>query len=295
MSTTILPYGRGTELLGLLGCPLGHSVTPRIHNTLYQLIGLNAVMLPMELEDAPGNLDRFFEAVRTLRIRGFIVTMPYKSRMLPYLDKTTEESRMVNCVNAVRYSEGMFSGACFDGFGMCQAIEDTGVRLEGREALILGAGGICGPVACEMSRRGVAGFTILNRTPGKAERLAEALRACTGKAVRTGPLTEEALDRAAGRAGVVAQCTSLGMYGTGSAFPYLGFLKRLDKDAAVVEAIYNPARTEFLEAAARSGLRTVNGRGMLSNQIGLLIRFFFDVELGAEGKAAAARAVESVF
>lgn len=85
-----IPYNWDTKLLGLLGWPLGHSIVPRVHNALYRYAGINAVLLPIELEDAPGNLDRFFSAVRTLRMGGFIVTMPYKSRMLPYLDEVPE-------------------------------------------------------------------------------------------------------------------------------------------------------------------------------------------------------------
>lgn len=159
---TTIPYNRDTRLLGLLGYPLGHSVVPRIYNELYQLAGRNAVLLPMELEDRSGNLDRFFDAVKTLHILGFIVTMPYKTRMLPYLDEAPEECRALNCVNAVRYAGGKFSGAVFDGYGMCQAIEETGCALAGREALILGAGGICGPVVSEMAHRGVTVLSLIH-------------------------------------------------------------------------------------------------------------------------------------
>lgn len=286
-------YNRETKLLGLLGYPLGHTIAPFIHNALYRFAGINAVMLPMELEDAPGNLARFFDAVRTLRIAGFIVTMPYKTRMLPYLDEAPEESRVFNCVNAVRYEGGRFYGAAFDGYGMCQAIEDTGCTLAGREALILGAGGISGPVAAEMSRRGVTAFTILNRTPEKAEHLAELLRGYTGKPVRAGALTEAELNRAAETAGIVAQCTSAGMYGTQTVFPYLEFLGRLDKSALVADALYNPPQSAFLKSAAEHGLLTVNGMGMLSNQANMLTRFFLGADLGARGKAEAVRAIEA--
>lgn len=285
-------YNRDTRLLGLLGCPLGHSVVPRVHNALYQYAGINAVMLPMEVEDAADSLDRFFSAVRTLRILGFIVTMPYKTRMLPYLDEAPEECRALNCVNAVRFDGERFYGAAFDGYGLCQTIEDAGCRLEGREALIVGAGGICGPVVSQMARRGVEAFTILNRSPEAAERKAEVLRPLTGRPIRTGPLTEEALGRAAGRAGVVAQCTPLGMHGTGTSFPYLDFLEKLGGDTVVADVVYNPHRTALLEAAARRGLQKVNGAGMLVHQAEKLTRFFFGSGLGAEGQAAAEQAVK---
>lgn len=294
MTAANVKYDRETKLLGLLGYPLGHSIAAAIHNEVYRSVGINAVLLPMELEDHPGNLGRFLEAVKTLRMRGFIVTMPYKTQMLPYMDEVSVESRAFNCVNAVKYVNGRFYGAAFDGYGMCQTIEDAGVKLAGREALVIGAGGISGPVASEMARRGVTAFTVLNRTEEKAERLAQILREHTGKPVHAGGLTVKELDRAAERANVVAQCTSLGMYGTGTTFPYLNFMKKLRKDTVVADALYNPPQTAFLAAAAGSGLKTASGVGMLSNQVNALIDFFFGVDLGPEGKTAAVRAVEKV-
>lgn len=291
MLPTNVKYDRDTKLVGLLGYPLGFSLTPLIQNALYQAADINAVFLPMEVEDTPENLDKFFEAVRTLNIRGFISTMPYKTKMLPYMDEVMEESRVFNCINAVKYVDGKFYGAGFDGYGLCQTIEDTGVKLEGREALILGAGGICGPATAEMARRGVTSFTILNRTEEKARKLAQLLQDYTGKPAYGGPLNPEELDRAAKSAGVVAQCTSAGMHGTGTEFPYLDFLKKLGKDTVVMDALYNPPQTAFLRAAAECGLKTVNGMGMLSNQASILIDFFFGAQL-PNGKEDALRAID---
>jgi shikimate dehydrogenase len=245
----------------------------------------------MEVEDTPENLDRFFDAVRILNMRGFISTMPYKTKMLPYMDVVTEESKVFNCINAVKYVEGKFHGAGFDGYGFCQSIEDTGVKLEGREALILGAGGICGPVAAEMARRGGTSFTILNRTEEKAKKLAQLLQDYTGKPAYGGPLTPEKLEHAAKKAEVVAQCTSAGIHGSGTEFPHLDFLKMLGKDTVVMDALYNPPQTVFLKVAAECGLKTVNGMGMLSNQASILIDFFFGAQL-PNGKEDALRAID---
>lgn len=287
-------YDCDTKLLGLLGYPLAHSIASPIHNGLYRFGDINAVMLPMEQEDLPGNLDRFFEAVKTLRIQGFIVTMPYKTRMLPYMDEASEISRVFNCVNAVKYKNGKFYGEAFDGYGMCQTIEDAGYMLHGREALILGAGGISGVVASEMARRGVTAFTILNRTEKKAVQLARTLEEYTGKPVHAGPLTESELEHAAVRAGVVAQCTSAGMYRTGTQFPFLEFLSKLGKDAVVIDALYNPPKTAFLKAAEAAGLPALNGMGMLSNQAEALTQFFLDRSLGEAGKMEAVRLLAQI-
>lgn len=287
MITMNVKYNTETRLLGLLGYPLDHSITSIVHNAMYQFGDLNAVFVPFELEDTPGALDRFFDAVKTLNILGFSVTMPYKTRMLPYMDEVKEECRIFNCVNNVKYVDGKFYGDGFDGYGMCQAIEDTGAKLAGREALIIGAGGISGVIANEMAHRGVTAFTILNRTAEKAEHLAQILSDHTGLPVRSGPLTKEELDLAARRVNVVAQCTSVGMYGTGTQFPYLDFIQKLEKSTIVADALYNPLQTAILKAASENGLQTVNGIGMLANQMNALIQFYFGVDLGLGGKCEA--------
>lgn len=220
--------------------------------------------------------------------------MPYKTQMVPYMDEVPEKCRVFNCVNTVKYKDGKFYGEALDGYGMCQTIEDSGVRLEGREALIIGAGGISGMVASEMAARGVTSITILNRTPEKAQSVARTVQDYTGKPTRAGVLCQEELDRAAKTAGVVAQCTSVGMHGMGTEFPYLGFMEKLDKAAVVVDALYNPPQTGFLKAAADCGLQTFNGVGMLSNQLNALMKFYFDLDLGQEGKAEAVRIIETV-
>lgn len=289
MNVENIKYDHETKLLGLLGYPLAHSIAAPIHNGLYRFGKINAVMLPMELKNEPGNLERFFSAVETLRIQGFIVTMPYKTQMLPYMDEMSEISRVFNCVNAVKYENGRFYGRAYDGYGMCQTLEDADCRLEGREALILGAGGISGVVAGEMANRGVTSFTILNRTEEKAVQLARTLWEYTGKPVHAGALTEENLEQAARRAGVVAQCTAAGMYGTGTEFPFLKFIEKLGKDTVVVDALYNPPKTAFLQAAEAQGLLAVNGMGMLSNQANSLTKFFLGQDLGPEGKREAVR------
>lgn len=294
MEEKIVRYNRDTKLFGLVGYPLGHSVVPTVYNAIYRYGQINALMVPMELEDAEGNLDRFFEAVRTLKIGGFLVTMPYKTRILPYMDEASEICKAFNCVNAVKYENGKLYGQALDGYGMCETIEEAGISLAGREALIVGAGGISGVVAAEMASRGVTGFTILNRTPEHAKHIAEMVEAYSGKPVHAGALTPEELDRAAQRAGVVAQCTSVGMQGMGTSFSYLGFMEKLDPSAVVVDALYNPPQTAFLKAAADCGLRTFNGMGMLSNQLNALMQFFFQRDLGQEGKQEVIRIVETV-
>ena len=148
MITTNVKYNTQTRLLGMLGYPLGHSVTSIVHNALYQWGGINAIFIPMEIEDKPGNLDRFFDAVDILHILGFSVTMPYKTKLNDYIDECPEECSVFGCINNVKIEEdGRRIGVSYDGFGMGEALEEAGYVIRDKEVLILGAGGISGITA----------------------------------------------------------------------------------------------------------------------------------------------------
>jgi len=285
-------YDTKTRLLGMLGYPLGHSVTSIVHNALYQWGDINAIFIPMEIEDKPGNLDRFFDAVDTLNILGFSVTMPYKTRLIPYIDECPEECKVFGCINNVRIDpDGRRIGVSYDGFGMGQALEEAGYSIRDKEVLILGAGGISGITAYEFVKRGASRITILNRTPEKAENVAPQLPDFTGVETSAGPLTKEYLDRAAVNTKIVAQCTSLGLSGHAADFEYLGFIEKLPKDAVIEDAIFNPLETSILKAGSAAGIATMNGISMLANQMSAIIKFYFDVDLGVGGKHEAASTI----
>lgn len=276
----------------MLGYPLDHSVTSIVHNAMYQWGDINAVFIPMEIEDKPGTLDRFFAAVDTFHVLGFSVTMPYKTRLIPYIDECPEACKVFGCINNVKIEEdGRKIGVSYDGYGMGQALEEAGHTIRDKEVLILGAGGISGITAYEFVKRGASKVTILNRTPARAEKVAQQLHDFTGIETAAGPLTRDMLDRAAKNAQIVAQCTSLGLNGHAEDFEYLGFVDKLPKDAVIEDAIFNPLQTSILKAGAAAGLATMNGISMLANQMSAIIKFYFGVDLGVGGKHEAASTI----
>lgn len=292
MITTNVKYDTKTRLLGMLGYPLGHSVTSIVHNAMYQWGDINAVFIPMEVEDKPGNLERFFDAVDIFHVLGFSVTMPYKTRLIPFIDECPEECRVFRCINNVKITEdGRRIGVSYDGYGMGQALEEAGHSIKDKEVLILGAGGISGITAYEFVKRGASKVTILNRTAEKAEKVAQQLHDFTGIETVAGPLTKDELDHAAKNAQIVAQCTSLGLNGHDADFEYLGFVDKLPKNAVIEDAIFNPLQTSILRAGAEAGIATMNGISMLANQMSAIIEFYFGVDLGVGGKYEAASTI----
>lgn len=292
MVTTNVKYNTQTKLLGMLGYPLDHSVTSIVHNAMYQWGNINAIFIPMEVEDKPGNLERFFEAANVFHVMGFSVTMPYKTRLMPYIDECPEECRVFGCINNVKIEEdGRRIGVSYDGYGMAEALEEAGHSIKDKEVLILGAGGVSGITAYEFAKRGASKVTILNRTPEKAEQVAQKLHDFTGIEALAGPLTKQALDAAAKNTQIVAQCTSLGLSGHAEDFEYLGFVDKLPKNAVIEDAIFNPLQTSILKAGKAAGLQTMNGISMLANQMSAIIQFYFGVDLGVGGKHEAASTI----
>ncbi len=280
-----LKYDTETMILGVIGYPLEHTFVPKVYNALYEKFRINAVYLPFSIR--PEDLEGFFRTVDILNIPGFGVTMPHKSSVLQYLDSADEICRIYQCVNTVSVDKDRKKhGYAFDGYAMCQMLEDEGVSIAGKKALILGAGGISGVVADELANRGAAEITILNRTAEKAEKLAETVSRYRGIPVTGGGLTAEELDRAAEGTGIVLQCTSLGLAGSDQDYSYLGFLERLNADAAAADAIYNPDPTSFLRKARECGLKTVNGIGMLACQKRQIFKACLGIDIGDEGKKA---------
>jgi shikimate dehydrogenase len=272
-----------TMILGVIGYPLTHARVQKVYNALYEKFNVNALYLPIPV--TAERLDNFFHAVNVLNIPGFGVTMPHKSAVLPYLDSADEICKIYNCVNTVSVDAGKKKhGYAFDGFAMCQMVEDEGVLIKNRKALVLGAGGISGVVCDELAKRGATEITILNRTQSKAIALAELVARHTRIPVSGGGLTKAALDKASEDARIVMQCTSLGLYGGGQDYDYLGFIDRLPCDSAVADAIYNPDPTALLERAQKRGLKTVNGIGMLACQKQQIFKACLHIDIGDEGK-----------
>ena len=255
-----------SKLVGLIGNPLDHSVSPKLHNALYQYYGINAVYLPFVLEEE--QLPDFLHAAKTLKMSGFGVTMPFKDKILRYIDDAEESAKMFNCVNQVQIRpDGSTHGIATDGLGMCQAIEHTGFRISGKNAMVLGAGAISGVIGYELAQRGAQRVVFFNRTLEKAREIAKKVCQTTGVTTDYKPLERSELDAVAPESQLVVQCTSLGMYGMNQDFDYLGFIDLLPEGSLVADAIYNPECTSILAKARQRGLTTVDGVQMLVWQL----------------------------
>src|ERR671921_24985 len=164
-----------TKLLGLIGHPIGHSLSPRMHNAAFAADVMEAdaaeyVYVAMEVQP-----DRLSAAVRGLVALGFVgfnVPMSHKEAILPLMDKVDTPARLAGAVNTVSVAdEGRLRGLNTDGSGFVEACKEVAVSLEGRRVLVLGAGGTAAAIAVAALGAGATQLYIANRTAGRAEQL----------------------------------------------------------------------------------------------------------------------------
>ena len=242
-----------SRLAGLLGWPVSHSRSPRLHGFWLARHGIDGAYLPL-----PVRPERFEAAVRSLAdlgFRGANVTIPHKEAAFALCDTVSEVARRAGSVNTLVFREGRIEGASTDGFGFLESIREQapGWQAGDGPAVILGAGGAVRAVAAALLDAGCPRLTIVNRTLARAEAIAGDLGGPIAVAT-TPPLQDAAL---------LVNGTSLGMVGE----PALEIdLAPLPAQAVVADMVYVPLETPLLAAARARGLRAVDGLGMLLHQ-----------------------------
>ncbi len=254
-----------TRLLGLLGNPVEHSVSPQLHNTLSVLLGIDAVYIPLKVES--DRLGEMVEGLKAGNFSGFNVTIPFKEDILKYVDHITDEVRLVGSANTVLNKAGVLYASNTDADGFARAFEEeTGNDFQGKKVLILGAGGTTRSLAAKIASKGAKSLHILNRTVKKAEDIASMVRSRYDTPCEAGEFEDKAALAGILKASdIIVNTTSIGLYPKMEESP-LGDHLILDSRQIVYDVIYNPAKTKLLRQAESFGCKTANGLGMLFYQ-----------------------------
>jgi shikimate dehydrogenase len=216
------------------------------------------------IETPPAQLGAVVARLRDQGYAGWNVTVPHKEHVLSFLNEVVPEAQSAGSVNTVVNRDGVLRGYSTDGYGLAAALRESfGVEVRGRRFLFLGAGGAACAAVVWFASLDAAEICIVNRTLGKAERIAARARAIAPKCrVRcSAGADQDGLRSALAGVDVVIQATSLGLH-AGDPLPMDDAL--LTPGGAVMDMIYR--RTPFLDAAARRGCRTADGSGMLLYQ-----------------------------
>ena len=250
------------QRLGIIGHPIGHSISPAFQQAALDAIGFNAVYRPFDVP--PNEVADFVNALRTPETLGVNVTVPHKETVIPHLDEVDDWAAAAGAVNTIVNRHGRLTGHNTDGAGFLRALQDgAGFAPQGKTALILGAGGSARAVVYALTRAGAARLIIANRTPQRAQNLAQ-IAAENGIPAQAIPLTDA--PQAAADAALIVNCTSLGMlHGPDETASSLTAAE-IPPAALVNDLVYNPPETPLLRQAARAGAAVLGGIQMLVYQ-----------------------------
>lgn len=263
-----------TTLVGVMGWPVAHSLSPLMQNAAIRALGLDAAYVALPV--APERMGEAVEGLRALGFRGCNVTIPHKVSVAARMDRLTPEARIVGAVNTIRiHDDGTLEGHNTDCHGAVRALERDGGSVKGATVVILGTGGAGRGAAVGCALAGARRVILLNRTAAKAEELAGELAACgdlpEGIAWEAGPL-DARVDWSA--VTVVMQMSSAGMHGRNDLALDEAF-QGMPDGAHALEAVYAPVKTGFLRSAQSKGLQTTDGLSMLVEQGAASFEFWF--------------------
>ena len=250
--------------LGIIGYPIGHSMSPVFQQAGLDACGVDARYVAYQV--APDEVEEFVNGLRQSGILGINVTVPHKLAVMPFLDEIDDWATEAGAVNTIVNRQGRLTGHNTDGYGFLRALrEGADFEPQGRRTLILGAGGAARGVVLALAREGVGHLTIANRTPERAENLAELARnrGITAQAI---PLSGTELTQAAADSELIVNCTTIGMtHGPAEDdTPLPG--NAIPSTALVNDLVYNPLETRLLREAAQAGAKTLGGIQMLVYQ-----------------------------
>ena len=264
-----------TGVTGIFGCPVGHSLSPLIHNTAFKAKSLDIIYLPFEVK--PENLKEATGAIRALNFLGINVTVPHKEAIMPFLDKISEGALQAGAVNTILNKDGLLTGYNTDGDGYIRSLEkETGFDPKGKRVLILGAGGAARGILASLLKRSPERITISNRTLSRATRLASDFKEINrGTELKSIALDTDKLDKVLKETHLLINTTTMGMDGRETIdLP----LDSLLGGAVVSDIVYRPLDTAFIQRAHASGIMTHKGLGMLLEQGALSFKIWTGVE-----------------
>jgi shikimate dehydrogenase len=283
-----------TTLVGVIGWPIAHSLSPAMHNAAFDALGLNWRYLAFPVR--PGEVPSAIAGLVALGFRGANVTVPHKEAVLHAMDVVPARVREFGAVNTViisRDAEGQptLRGENTDVGGFTHALREGGFEPMGTRVLVIGAGGGARGVVHALCQAGAMEVVVLNRTPARASTLAGDLASGAGHtSLRAGVLTPDALQQHASQADLLVNTTSVGMWPHVEASIWPDD-RPLPANLAVCDLVYRPLETKLLRQARSAGAATIDGLGMLIAQGALSFQMWTGQWPPVEAMRAACEAV----
>lgn len=265
-----------TKLAAVIGDPVRHSLSPQIHNAGFEALDLDWRFLafPVVAGGAPAALD----AMRSLSIEGYSVTMPHKESVAEHVDHLMPAAAALSSVNCVKREGGRLIGDSTDGIGFVRALEaDIGRSISDATVGVIGAGGAARSIIDAVARAGASRIIVVNRSADAAERAAS-----------LSPIASVGVEDDLQAMDIVVNTTSIGMAGGPVPDGCPITLALLRPEHIVADIVYQPRQTPLLTAAAEIGATTVGGVGMLVHQAAVAFEWWTGSVAPLESMIAAA-------
>ena len=256
-----------TQLIGLIATPIRHSISPQMHNAAFLKLGLDYAYLAFDIQ--PDQLEDAVKGFKALNVRGWNVSMPYKTTIGQYLDHITPIAKMCGAINTVINDHGVLTGTITDGTGYMTALKDQGIDIIGKKMTIVGAGGAATAIVMQAALDGVKEISIFNIKDASWDRALENVEKINSQTQCKAQLFDlndhETLRKEINESVIFTNATNVGM-GKLEGQMVLPDTSYLRKDLIVSDVIYMPEKTKLLEEAEKIGCKTINGLGMMLYQ-----------------------------
>lgn len=257
------------NLVGVFGHPAAENCGVVIQDAAFRDLGLkNWRFLTIDVD--PGKLGDALLGLKAMKMRGINCTMPHKIEVLKHLDKIAPSAKLIGAVNTVINDNGVLTGENTDGQGFMIALTDAGVSPQGKNIVVLGAGGASRAICVELALAGAKKLTIVNIPQDMAlgESLVRILKTNTPVAVDYVPW--EGTYKIPAGTDILVNATSVGLYPGVNDKPNIDY-DSIAKGTYVQDVVFNPAVTAFIKEAQKRGLSCQSGQAMLVNQAALNI------------------------
>lgn len=251
-----------TKLYCLIGNPISKSLSPMIHNLIFQLNSMNAKYLAFNIDNAE-YLEKAVDGIRALGIGGFNITIPYKIEIMKYIDEIDEKAKILGAINTVLNIDGKLRGFNTDGDGFVKSLRDREIDIKDKKVALIGAGGAAHSIAVSLAFEGIKELVIINRTTQNAYKLKKLVEDVFPNihinCYEIGRETSIPKD-----IDILINTTPIGMYPDVDSVP---ISPRLFSTSTIFyDIIYKPQKTKWILEAEKLGCKTFGGLDMLINQ-----------------------------
>ena len=271
-----------TKLTGLIGYPVQHSKSPLMHNTAFEVLGLDWTYELFEVKE--DEVEEAFSDLKALGVAGFNCTMPDKIKAFELADEVSRETKLIGAANTIVNVDGKFVAYNTDGIGFVNALKDKGFDVKDKTITILGSGGAASAIIVQCAIDGAEEINVLSikdKFWDKAQELVDNIIEETQTNINLIEMTDETIEECIMKSSLLCNATPVGMAPNEDAclIKDLGLLR---KDLVVVDIIYNPLETKLYQMAKANGCKVLNGIEMLIHQGAASFKLWTGIDMPLE-------------